>query len=622
VHSKKIKEIISRAESLSEKNIFGITKDVFWLEQFKEFNFKNIDATQILYKKKPERKIQYNKWHDLLKFVIDFRFVVENFERDKIVQALRAYDLPFLEIYYPFICHISKNHIIENNNLSWMAKVNAYLDLINNLIEISSDILISELQFFASDLLFDRSNHEILQDEQVYQKFVHYYYISLNSTLLENYPVMYKLLCKKYIEWKNLLLEIVDCFLKDKDLIEEKILKRRYNNWKIIDIQMGVSDAHAGGKTVCIIKIPNNKKLVYKPRNLSIDLAIQKFIIFLNQIDFPSKHKEISQITKKHYGWQEYIGQEELQSLEDAKKYFTLIGSLVFLSYLLGATDFHCGNIIAHNKYPVIIDFETVFSSYLLNHIENLSTYNFEIFDSVLASGLLPDWEKDVDLKYWDTGGISGRLFNKRKNWENVNTAKIKYDIKIDKKHISKNLPCYDGINIDSKNYLEEICQGFEKSYEFVLNNKNLVSNYLEKTFFKEDIKIRFIFRSTKVYEGFLSYINQWKFLASGIERSVQIFTLSEPFEDSPLPKAVLWNIFKKELNFMDSNHVPIFYIPIKNRTRNDHLQENILNDYFGRNTLVGIKSKMKKLSTNDKLKQIEYIKESFLAHRNNLKLK
>lgn len=114
------------------------------------------------------------------------------------------------------------------------------------------------------------------------------YFISLfeNMEFLKSFYEKYSVLARLYTELSILFInnikEIWDFIKNDKEILKEE--------FGIVDgefvlnkVAIGIGDTHNFGKTVTILEFANNKKLVYKPRNLKINEAYNNLIDFLNK---------------------------------------------------------------------------------------------------------------------------------------------------------------------------------------------------------------------------------------------------------------------------------------------------------------------------------------------------
>ena len=65
--------------------------------------------------------------------------------------------------------------------------------------------------------------------------------------------------------------------------------------------------------------------------------------------------------SRDDYGWEQEVTEAEWMCEKEIQEYYYRCGAECCLAYVLGMTDIHMDNVIAHGKYPVIIDTEFMF---------------------------------------------------------------------------------------------------------------------------------------------------------------------------------------------------------------------------------------------------------------------
>nr|UAL14794.1 DUF4135 domain-containing protein [Bacillus paralicheniformis] len=92
------------------------------------------------------------------------------------------------------------------------------------------------------------------------------------------------------------------------------------------------------------------------------------------------------------YGWQEFVPYEKCTHEDEVSRFYYRQGAYTALFYILGSSDFHAENIIAHGEYPVPIDLETLFSRNLemMKQLRVQSRLALELNDSVYSTLMLP----------------------------------------------------------------------------------------------------------------------------------------------------------------------------------------------------------------------------------------
>lgn len=175
-----------------------------------------------------------------------------------------------------------------------------------------------------------------------------------------------------------------------------------------VDICAG--DSHSGGQTVMILDFASGRRLVYKPRDLSVDAAFQTVLQAVNEWS-ATDLRTCRVIVRDEYGWMEFI---ETAATAPAAElaYFERVGQLTALLHVLTARDMHHSNVVSDGRGPVAIDLET-----LLHPVFGVpggpsndpdSAYA-SLEESVWAIGILPTVVSNGDGGQIDLGGVGYR---------------------------------------------------------------------------------------------------------------------------------------------------------------------------------------------------------------------
>lgn len=177
-------------------------------------------------------------------------------------------------------------------------------------------------------------------------------------------------------------------------------------------ISLGEGDTHSGGRTVCIVKTDIGK-IVYKPRSLGVDIALVDFLQWLKvQIDDPLYVVVPEVINRGDYGWAQFVSHDYAADDLECRQFYSGIGQILALMRLMGGTDLHAENLIAHRSTPVLVDCETLFTP----NVKPIPSGHGGAFDhsleltsgGVLAIGLLPDRGQGLGWRGIDMSGVGG----------------------------------------------------------------------------------------------------------------------------------------------------------------------------------------------------------------------
>lgn len=129
---------------------------------------------------------------------------------------------------------------------------------------------------------------------------------------------------------------------------------------KVIEIHPNLSDPHNRGRRVIALKFESGLKLVYKPKNLGLEVAYNQFLDWCNHHGVPRPFKVLKVSDRHTYGWVEYVEQLPLPDALAAQRFYQRAGMLMCILYLLQGTDCHNENLIACGEHLVLIDMSTL----------------------------------------------------------------------------------------------------------------------------------------------------------------------------------------------------------------------------------------------------------------------
>ena len=163
---------------------------------------------------------------------------------------------------------------------------------------------------------------------------------------------------------------------------------------ELIEISFGAGDSHRGGQTVALLHCTSGR-LTYKPRPVAVDASLIEFIADLEADLGPLTIRVPKVLVRKDYGWAEFVEHRYASDEGELRGFYRGIGHWLSLMRLLGGSDMHTENLIAHGMSPVVIDCETLFTPRLPNAPagfgDALDEANRLIGSSVMSIGLLPD---------------------------------------------------------------------------------------------------------------------------------------------------------------------------------------------------------------------------------------
>ncbi|MFA9375863.1 MAG: type 2 lanthipeptide synthetase LanM family protein [Lachnotalea sp.] len=401
------------------------------------------------------------------------------------------------------------------------------------------------------------------------------------QSFYNKYPVLNRLITQKMLD---LLTSLNDMLTNiDIDFIEiDNLFKIGTNIIK--DIKMSLGDTHQHGKSVSEIVFNNNKNYMYKPRNSYIGQAFDKMIEFINR-NSDLKDLFINTVYyTKTFTIEQFIEAQSCKTIEEVKDYYYRFGMITLLVSLLNGSDMHFENIIAHNHYPCIIDFETLFTQFYFLH--NESDANIKVLDNQVfnlnETGLLPrsfrldNKSDEIDVSAL-AGGISQSISKKVLVAKNVYTDNMCFEY--ENSYIlkqNKNRPTLNGKFEEFKNYKQDIYDGFNATLEWVFKNVSEVKYFIKETF--NNLLVRQVMKDTALYSNLITYMDHPHYLKD----MVKIEKLLEnnwaySYNDKRLVKYEIMDMIHLE--------IPIFYT----NTSQTYLKTsngNYINNYFKKDVL------------------------------------
>jgi Domain of unknown function (DUF4135) len=178
--------------------------------------------------------------------------------------------------------------------------------------------------------------------------------------LFEAKPVLLRLLATMTRQWIDTTRELVLRLDADLADIRRDILGSSAANSAVATIEGDLSDPHNGGRSVKIVTFEDGSKVVYKPKDLRVDVAWFDLVERLNRSDAPIALRAARAISRDGYGWTEFVDHTGCASEEDCARFFHRAGALLALFHCIAATDMHQENMIAARDDPVPIDLEMI----------------------------------------------------------------------------------------------------------------------------------------------------------------------------------------------------------------------------------------------------------------------
>lgn len=484
----------------------------------------------------------------------------------------------------------------------WSAELNKYiLDLQafrKNSCEFLSQLAFSYLiRCFAEQIKTIPENYGSPQD--IYKYYTH----ELMSSGLREFSSTYAVAwgrCNNLL--KNRLNAVKDVVRLTQEHRSELEKEFGISHDSLIVSMKADGDTHNNGSAVTIITFEDGKKVVFKPRSVSSELAYMNFIQELNSFIYP-KMRALRAIDYGNYGFTSFIETENKES--DMFQ----AGRLACLMYFLNATDMHYSNILWTDEGPLPIDLETLFHPLRVRKgipQSKKSAYR-ALETSVYGTGVLPlilsskKSSGSVDVGFTGTRDENSQSPFKIFNIIDGFSSNIKVVWR--KQNIDNKLSSDKALESFIYARCEQIVDGFTNLFKQIFEQKDRFVKAVLESF--QNVKLRYIHNMTYRYVQLLRCLvdaepSRNKDIAQSLLTRMGILGTSSDKNITVSECRQLWN-----------GDIPYFSIKFDGT------------ELFGEDKIISkvaispkseFLSKMEHLTQKDLTRQIELIRLAFLA--------
>ena len=405
---------------------------------------------------------------------------------------------------------------------------------------------------------------------------VHECYNALVADLLTS---GYGLLLAEYPVLGRLLAEVTDLWLEGS---EEMLRRLAESRAQLVDpfaiaidapvnaIQLGLSDPHRGGRAVAILCFGDGeqaRRVVYKPKDMQVDLVYQQFLKQLNGASNLAPLRQLNVLSCAGYGFMEWVEHRLCNGDAELAAFYTNAGRTMAVLHLLGCTDCHYENLIASGDQLVLIDTETLLEVDLRDLIsddgddpEALSPLQSSMQGSVLRSGLLPQWlMAGVGRKTaFDISALGVQPpppVLEQPGWLGLNSDGMMAGRSSQPCELPTSLPVGLGSPLRLTDFAEQLGEGFKKQLLEVIRLRPLLLQALES--FRGKPR-RLVARATRLYFSIQRQMLEPAALRSAVAHGLKLEQLSRIFVLAS-EKPLNWPMFKAEVRQMERLDIPFF---------------------------------------------------------------
>ncbi len=390
--------------------------------------------------------------------------------------------------------------------------------------------------------------------------------------LFEDKPILLRLIAVLTRQWIDTSREFVVRLDADRVAIGHDLLRSAVAD-RVAKIEGDLSDPHNGGHSVLIVSFENGGRLVYKPKDLQLDVAWHALIERLNRSGSPVALKAVRAIARDDYGWTEFVEHAGCADRAGCERFFRRAGAWLALFHCFVATDMHQENIIAAGDYPVPIDLETILQASAEEHKANdpasaaFDAANEIIGNSVMIVGLLPAYGRSAFNNVFAMGGMTAD-WNSRTviKWNDVNTDAMRPAKAKEVGTEIPNLPHVDGRYAKFADHLDSFVGGFRDYAGFLSQHRNAASGLFDGF---AGLPVRKVVRPTRFYYMLLQRLRNHRTMDDGALWSAQADFIAR-LADWEKDRDPLWPVLQAERQALVTLNVPHFVMPSDGQTISD----------------------------------------------------
>ena len=530
--------------------------------------------------------------------------------------------LPFEDFYLPFIIagrrklytRLSPNRPLES--LSKEAYEALERCLLKQLVNLGTETLLVEFNKIREIPSSQNKNtYQETQNKFLYSTFIETLLQDGGLTFFNQYSVLARLIATTIDFWVESTTEFLQRLQADFSAIELTFCDKG-SLGKVKEIETSLSNPHNSGRYVLALTFSSDIKVVYKPKDLGIDIVFNQLLDWCNQKEIYLPFELTKIINHQGYGWVEFIPHRPCENQAAVRRFYQRAGMLLSLLFGLGASDCHNENVIAYGEYPVVTDADFLMHPTLKSWDESEDWLK----DSVLNIGFLPSWEGNLYSANAQDSSALGNIFpqqvNSAREWKSVNTDGMHLAPKSVIIPPGYNVVILDGKTVSPNDYLEEIVTGFEEIYRLLIKYRESLLSEESPLSALKFLKSRFILRPTIIYAIASKQSLSPQYLRNGVDFSILINNLINTLSHSyltPEENPDAWAIWQAEIKSLQQQDIPYFSVFCNSDALEVELDQPIKH-LFKTSSYQRLIAKLQNFDEQDLVIQIKLIRLSFYA--------
>jgi type 2 lantibiotic biosynthesis protein LanM len=449
-------------------------------------------------------------------------------------------------------------------------------------------------------------------------------------SLFSKYPVLGRLTALTITQWVDTVVELVERLVADLprivevfgDLTPQRIeLENAGRNGAVVSIAPSLSDRHHGGRSALALSFRSGLLLVYKPRDMGIEEALQRVMAWCNRQSPDLDFRTVRVLDSGTHGWMEFVAQEPCADAAAAGRFYRRAGRLLGLLHVLGASDCHRENLVANGEHPVLIDGEVLLNPEATpwgeTHTGAENQGHRLLWSSVLGTGLLPRWQLGPDERVaYDISGLGSvepqPTPAPMPRWRGVNSDDMHRVWEPCAMPVLENVPMLDGRALRPEDHLDEIVAGFRELYRFLMTRPDDLLRDADLVRALRSCRLRFLVRDTRVYGVLLQRALAPESMRDGAARGIELEALCRAYLTTPeSPHG--GQLLRAELDALERMDVPYFGSIADSDALTVGVDPPILR-FFQRTAFEQLQERLASLDAANLERQIRIIRDVFLA--------
>ncbi|NEO41864.1 MAG: type 2 lantipeptide synthetase LanM [Moorea sp. SIOASIH] len=525
--------------------------------------------------------------------------------------------LPFEDFYLPFI-RVGRSKLstrLSANSPEALLSQEAYAalerSLLQQLVNLGTETLLFEFNTFRE--AHPPANQTTPQESRIiYNTFLKNLLKDGGLAFFNRYPVFGRMIATTLDLWVESTTEFIQRLQEDLSAIERTFSSDQVSLGNVQTIETSLSNPHHGGRSVLALTFSSGIKLVYKPKDLGLDVAFNQLLDWCNHQETSLSFKLTKILNRQGYGWVECIEHQPCDNQAAVQRFYKRAGMLLSLLHVLGASSCDNQNVVASGEYPILID-----ADLLMHPVQHSVTESEDWFKySVLHTGFLPGWEGDTYSANAQDSSVLGNIWPKQINssreWKFINTDGMHLAPNSVIIPAGTNVVILDGKTVSPNNYVEEIVTGFEEIYHLLSKNREMLLGEESPLCALQFLKSRFSLRPTLTYGMVSKRSLSPEYLRNGADYSILIDFLSRQYLMGE-EKLEFDKLLEAETNSLQQLDIPYFTVSC-NSDSLELASAQPIKEFFKTSSYQRLIAKIQSLDEKDLARQIKLIRASFYA--------